>query len=90
MLFAVTIVVTPVAVYLAFRDHAAPDGTPCGAALFPTDVEGQAIGALCGQVIADAQPWALAVGVLAVALVMTTITTLIVRGWIPRDASTPD
>ncbi len=90
MLFAVTLVVTPVAVYLGYHDNVARGGTSCGSALFPTEFEGQAIGVPCARVIADAQPWALGIGVVAVVLVMTSITTLIVRGWVPRDASTPD
>ena len=90
VLFAVTLVVTPVAVYLGYHDNVAPGGTSCGSALFPTEFEGQAIGVPCARVIADAQPWALGVGVVAVVLVMTSITTLIVRAWVPRDASTPD
>jgi hypothetical protein len=82
--------VTPVAVYLAFRDHVAAGGTSCGAALFPTGSEGDGVDSVCSQLIADAQPLALAVGALALVLVMTSITTLIVRGWVAREASTPD
>jgi hypothetical protein len=90
VLLAVTAVVTPVAVYLAFRDHVAAGGTSCGAALFPTGSEGDGVDSVCSQLIADAQPLALAVGALALVLVMTSITTLIVRGWVAREASTPD
>ena len=79
------------AVYLVFRDHAAPDGTSCGSALFPTEFEGQALGVACARRSSPTpSPWPLVVGVVAVLLVMTSITTLIVRGWIPREASTAD
>jgi hypothetical protein len=90
VLLAVTAAVTPVAVYFGYHDNVAPGGTSCGSALFPTEFEGQAIAKPCARMIADAQPWALALGVLAVALVMTSITTLVVRAWIPREASTAD
>ena len=90
MLFAITLVVTPVAVYLAFRDHVAVGGTSCGAALFPTGSEGDGVDSVCSQLIADAQPLAAAVGAMAVLLVMTSITTLTVRAWVPREASTAD
>jgi hypothetical protein len=90
VLFAMTLVVTPVAVYLAFRDHVAVGGTSCGAALFPTGSEGDGVDSVCSQLIADAQPLAAAVGALAALLVITSITTLTVRGWIPREDSTAD
>lgn len=90
VLFALTLAVTPIAVLLAFSDHRAVNGTSCGGALFPTGVEDRAGSAVCDSVIAEAQPRVVLIGALAVVLVLASITTLVVRAWIPRDPSTPD
>ena len=90
-LLVVTLVVGVVALYLGFRDQVAPDGSSCGAALFPTGADTQGyVTSGCERVVLGAQPLAVALGAVAALLTVVSITTLSVRGWVPREASTPD
>jgi hypothetical protein len=90
-MLTLTVVVVPLAWHFSVGDLIAADGTNCGSRLFGGGVEGDVVpGGPCTQLLSDAQPAAVAFGVLAIVLILTSVTTVTVRGFLPREADTPD
>jgi uncharacterized membrane protein YhaH (DUF805 family) len=91
MMLALTAVVVPLAWRFSVGDVIAADGTNCGSALFGGGVEGDILPiGQCTQAVSDAQPAAVLFGVVAIVLILASVTTVTVRGFLPREAHTPD
>lgn len=90
-ILALTAVVVPLAWRFSVGDVVAADGTNCGPRFFGGSVEGDVVpGGPCTQLLSDAQPAAVVFGISAVVLILTSVTTVAVRGFLPREADTPD
>jgi hypothetical protein len=81
-LFVVTLAAVVLAAFFGLSERTAPDGTRCGAAFVPLleeTPEQQMAG--CQAVLADEQPLAWGLIVLAAALVVLSALVIVVRGW---------
>ncbi len=90
-MLALTAVVVPLAWHFSVSGVTAPDGTSCGSALFGRGIDDVSVPtAECSRALSDAQPAAVVFGIVAVVLLLTSVTTVAVRGFLPREADTPD
>ena len=91
VLLIVTAVVAPFAWRYSVSDVIAPDGVNCGSALFGRGAQSDVVaGPSCARLVSDAQPLAVLFGIVAIVLILASVTTLVVRGFLPREPDTPD
>jgi hypothetical protein len=85
-LFVATVAAVVLAAFFATRGHVAPDGTDCGGVLVPNGFDGAEYTiAGCSEVLSEHEPLALTLAGLAVALVVASAATMVVRGWSRRE-----